>query len=78
MEKIDFKRPSETAQNLLEPISFDRLLLEIECNIKVITPHTVRVQFELDLREAVQSARDVFNANLPGLMNVAVSTRKAL
>ena len=75
MERVDLKRPSERALNILEPLNFETLLLEVECNLKTITPHTVRLQFELDMRSAIESARDVFNHNLPGIMRDAVNHR---
>jgi len=73
---IDLDRPSERALPILDPYSFDDLLLEIECNIREITPHTVRVQFELELSNKIKSALDVFNSNLPKIMNDAIKTRK--
>ncbi len=43
-QNVDLNSPSESSADILDPYSFDTLLLEIECNLTEITPETVRKQ----------------------------------
>lgn len=62
--------------NILEPISFEELLLEVQCNLPSITKETISAQFEENLAAKVREAREVFRANLPNLLEKALATRK--
>jgi hypothetical protein len=70
---VDLDSPSESDSNLIEPLTFDALLLEINCNLPDINPVTVAAQFEEDLRARVTEARDIFMANLS---NIVAHARK--
>lgn len=72
---IDFSSPYETSQNILDGYSFDMLLLEVNCNLREINEATVRAQFEESLKSKIESAREVFEANLKGIVKDARKTR---
>jgi hypothetical protein len=67
--------PYETSLNLIENLTFDTLLLEIECNCRTIDAQSVTQQFEEDLRSRIQSAREIFQANLQSIVRKAKLTR---
>ena len=72
---IDMHSPSETSLNLVENLTFDTLLLEIGCNCEKIDEQSVTKQFEEDLRSRIQSAREIFQANLQSITRKAKLTR---
>lgn len=61
--------------HLIEPLTFEMLLLEIECNLPEINEETVTAQFEEDLYTKVNDARFVFNANLTNIVKYAQEQR---
>lgn len=67
-KNIDLNSPCERALNLIEPLSFEDFLLEIDCNLPEINEKTVRAQFEEDLQRRIKDARWVFEANLKNLV----------
>jgi hypothetical protein len=72
---IDMHSPYETSLNLIENLTFDTLLLEIGCNCKTIDEQSVTAQFEEDLRSRIESAREIFQANLESIIRKAKLTR---
>jgi hypothetical protein len=72
---LDLSRPSEQDRNILEPYTFGTLLLEIHCNVRDITPNTIRLQFEEQLRAKMQCAREVFEANAESIYKQAQADR---
>ena len=64
----------EREQNIIDPLNFDILLLEITCNIKdsEINIDTITKQFETDLRERINSAREVFKNNKENILKNAL------
>jgi hypothetical protein len=64
---------SESHLSLIEGLSFDTLLLEINCNIQIqeINAKTVTEQFELDLQSRIDEAREIFRANLKNIVKKA-------
>lgn len=72
---IDLERPYERDSNIVEPYSFETLLLEIHCNIKDITPGTVGKQFEESLAANMGEARSIFKANLDNIVKQAQKER---
>lgn len=70
---VDLDSPSETSHNLIEGLTFDALLLEINCNLPEINAETVTAQFESDLQSRISEARDIFRTNLK---NIVRHTRK--
>lgn len=69
---VNLKSDYERNQNIIDPLSFDTLLLEISCNIKNINDQTIKQQFETDLQNRINSAREVFEANLKNIMQDAI------
>jgi hypothetical protein len=74
-KNVNLESSYERAQNIIDPLSFDTLLLEIQCNLREINKDTVRKQFEEDLQSKIQSAREVFNNNLDNIIKNAEKYR---
>ncbi len=72
---IDMHSPYETSLNLVENLTFDTLLLEVQCNCEKIDEQTITAQFEEDLRSRIESAREIFQANLESIIRKAKLTR---
>jgi len=72
---VDLSSPSERDANILEPLSFDILLLEVSCNVREINEQTVRAQFMESLNSKIESAKDVFEANIKNITKEAVRYR---
>lgn len=75
-ESVDLKSAYERDQPIIDVLSFDTLLLEISCNCKDINKETIKSQFETDLKNRINSAREVFNNNLDNILNDALEYRK--
>lgn len=73
---IDLKSPWETSRNLIENLTFDTLLLEIDCNLPQINAETVTAQFETDLQSRISEARDIFRSNLKNIVRHARKERE--
>jgi len=71
---VNLKDAYERDQNILDGYSFDILLLEISTNIKntEINEATIRAHFEKELKIKIQSAREVFRANLQNILKEAL------
>ena len=71
---VNLKDAYERDQNILDGYSFDILLLEISTNIKntEINEATITAHFEDQLKIRIQSAREVFRANLQNILKEAV------
>lgn len=72
---IDFNSDSERNSNLLDGYDFDTLFLEISCNLREINEETVKKQFYESLNSKIQSAKDIFNANLKNIVKYAQEER---
>jgi hypothetical protein len=72
---VDLNSICDRQLHLIEPLTFDILLLEIVCNLPVINEETVTAQFEEDLRTTINDARFVFNANLANITKYAQEQR---
>jgi len=72
---INLRSPYERSLNLIENLTFDCLLLEINCNLPEINEETVRQQFEEDLNSRIEEAKAVFEDNLTNLVKYANSFR---
>ena len=73
---IDLKDGShERDANLIDPLTFDTLLMEINCNIKEINQETVKQQFKEDLNSRVQEAWSTFDSNLNNIVKQAKKER---
>jgi len=75
-EKIDLKSSFERHLNLIEPLTFDALLLEIDCNIPQITKGAIINQFKEDLSSRIEEAWEIFGANLDSIHSAAKQKRK--
>ena len=73
---IDLNRPAERNANILEALNFETLLLEISCNLPVINEKTIREQFEIDLTQRINDAREILEANLQNILTEAIKTQK--
>lgn len=72
---VNLNSAYELDQNILDPYNFDILLLEISCNIKDINPQTVTAQFNEVLNSKVESAKEIFAANLANIVKKAKQDR---
>lgn len=61
---------------IIDPYSFDTLLLEISCNLREINHETVTAQFNESLNSKIQSAMEVFAANLDNIVKQAKKERE--
>jgi hypothetical protein len=73
---IDLNSEYERSLNIIDPLSFADLLVEVHCNIKYINEETIRQQFETDLQNRTHCAREVFEHNLKNLVKCAEDYRK--
>jgi len=73
---VDLNSPCESYQNLIENLTFNSLLLEINSNLSVIDEKTVAAQFEDDLQGRVRESRDIFRANLANIIAHAKKERE--
>ena len=65
----------ERDANLIDPLTFDGLLLEINCNIKEINFKTVKFQFIKDMQYRLEEAQSIFNSNLDNIVKQALKER---
>ena len=72
---IDFNSDHERNSNLLDGYDFETLFLEISCNLTEINEETVKQQFYESLNSKIQSAKDIFNANLKNIVKYAQEER---
>ena len=72
---IDFSSDHERNSNLLDGYDFETLFLEISCNLREINEETVKQQFYESLNSKIQSAKDIFNANLKNIVKHAQEER---
>lgn len=72
---IDLTLAYERDQCLIDPLTFEILLIEIGCNLLEITAETVTEQFEEDLRTRVDEARSIFKSNLVNIIKYAQEQR---
>lgn len=74
-KNINLKDNYERNQSIIDSLSFDTLLLEIECNCKEVTKETITAQFETDLQNRIESAREVLKNNLNNILKEAQEYR---
>ena len=65
----------ERDANLVDPLTFDGLLLEIHCNIKEINQETVKFQFIKDMQYRLEEAQSIFNSNIDNIVKQAKKER---
>jgi hypothetical protein len=72
---IDMDSPHEASLELLDGLTFETLLTEINCNCQKIDEESVMKQFEEDLQVRIQSAREILQANLQNIIRKAKRDR---
>ena len=72
---IDFNNDHERNSNILDGYDSETLFLEISCNLTEINEETVKKQFYESLNSKIQSAKDIFNANLKNIVKYAQEER---
>jgi hypothetical protein len=65
----------ESTYSIIDPYTFDGLLLEINCNLPKITKESVMQQFEDALQSRINSAREVMQDNLENIVKHANEQR---
>ena len=75
-KNIDLKSSFERDLNLIENLTFETLLLEIDCNITEITKGAIVLQFKEDLSSRIEEAWEIFGANLDSIYSAAKQKRK--
>lgn len=72
---IDLKSDYERNTDILDGYNLDTLFLEISCNLREINEETVKKQFYESLNAKIQSAKEIFNANLQNIVKYAQEER---
>lgn len=72
---IDLNSDSERNTDILDAYNLDTLFLEISCNLREINEETVKQQFYESLNSKIQTAKDIFNANLQNIVKYAQEER---
>ena len=72
---IDLKSDYERNADILDGYDLETLILEISCNLREINEETVKQQFYESLNSKIQSAKDIFNANLQNIVKYAQEER---
>ena len=72
---INLNNDHERNTDILDGYNLDTLFLEISCNLREINEETVKKQFYESLNSKIQSAKDIFNANLKNIVKYAQEER---
>ena len=72
---INLNNDHERNTDILDGYDLETLFLEISCNLTEINEETVKQQFYESLNSKIQSAKDVFNANLKNIVKYAQEER---
>lgn len=72
---VDLDSPFEKSLPMLDAYTFEQLLLEVSCNLRVINEETVTAQFMESLNSKIESAKEVFKANLKNIVENAQTER---
>ena len=72
---IDLSNDYERNTDILDGYDLETLFLEISCNLSEINEETVKQQFYESLNSKIQSAKDIFNANLKNIVKYAQEER---
>ena len=72
---INLKNDHERNTDILDGYDLETLFLEISCNLTEINEETVKQQFYESLNSKIQSAKDIFNANLKNIVKYAQEER---
>lgn len=69
---INLENGIERNYNILENISFEKLLTEITCNLPIINEETVNAHFMKELELKMKCAKDIFKSNLTNIVKRAI------
>ena len=58
----------EVSLSLIEGLTFSQFILELDCNCPVVDEVAVLAQFEEDLQNKIEDAREVLKANLSSII----------
>ena len=72
---IDLNNDHERNTDILDGYNLDTLFLEISCNLREINEETVKKQFYESLNSKIQSAKEIFSANLQNIVKYAQEER---
>ena len=72
---INLNNDHERNTDILDGYDLETLFLEISCNVTEINEETVKQQFYESLNSKIQSAKDIFNANLKNIVKYAQEER---
>ena len=72
---ININNDHERNTNILDGYDLETLFLEISCNLTEVNEETVKAQFYESLNSKIQSAKDIFNANLKNIVKYAQEER---
>ena len=72
---INLSNDQERNADILDGYDLETLFLEISCNLTEINEETVKQQFYESLNSKIQSAKDIFNANLKNIVKYAQEER---
>ena len=72
---INLSNDQERNTDILDGYDLETLFLEISCNLTEINEETVKQQFYESLNSKIQSAKDIFNANLKNIVKYAQEER---
>lgn len=72
---VDLERATERELKILEPYSFDTLLLEISCNLQEITEETVLKQARATIKGKIADMEQVLKDNLANVTKYAQGER---
>ena len=72
---INLNNDHERNTDILDGYDLETLFLEISCNITDINEETVKQQFYESLNSKIQSAKDIFHANLQNIVKYAQEER---
>ena len=75
-KNVDLGSSYESSQPILDPYTFDQLLLELHCNLTEIDKDKVKEHFSEVLRIRVASAKQVFADNLDNIIAQAIKNRQ--
>ena len=72
---INLNNDHERNTDILDGYDLETLFLEISCNVTEINEETVKAQFYESLNSKIQSAKDIFHANLKNIVKFAQEER---
>ena len=72
---INLTNDHERNTDILNGYDLETLFLDISCNLTEINEETVKQQFYESLNSKIQSAKDIFNANLKNIVKYAQEER---